>query len=152
MSADTVTALPKSAAAPARAGGVFDRIRNVEPVILLWVLLIAVLLFLVAAPLVKLFTVSFETQGTGAFTLSNYSTAYGRARYLDALVNSLTLGLSSATIAVVLAVPIRWPGRCRGRTCRGRGSPGAWCLAPSWCRPTSARSAGFCSRGRIPVS
>jgi iron(III) transport system permease protein len=108
MNADTVTALPKSAASPARTGGMFDRIRNIEPVILLWVVLIAALLFLVAAPLIKLFTVSFETQGTGEFILSNYSTAYGRARYLDALVNSLTLGLSSATIAVMLAVPMAW--------------------------------------------
>ncbi len=107
MNADSVTTTLPGPAAPARAG-LLDRLRNIEPVNLVWAVLVAALLFLVAAPLLKLFSVSFETQGTGAFTLANYATAYGRARYLDALVNSLTLGLSSATIAVVLAVPMAW--------------------------------------------
>jgi iron(III) transport system permease protein len=100
------------AAAPAatrRAGALnFARLRNMEPVALLWLLLVAALLFLVAFPLAKLFIASFETQGTGAFTLDNYATAYGRARYLDALVNSLTLGAASAGISVLLAVPMAW--------------------------------------------
>ena len=84
------------------------RLRNVEPVMLLWLVLIAILLFLVAAPLTKLFVVSFEDQRTGAFTLANYATAYGRERYLNALVNSLLLGLASASLSVVLAVPMAW--------------------------------------------
>jgi iron(III) transport system permease protein len=100
------------AAAPAatrRAGALhFARLRNMEPVALLWLLLVAALLFLVAFPLAKLFIASFEARGTGAFTLDNYATAYGRARYLDALVNSLTLGAASAGISVVLAVPMAW--------------------------------------------
>ncbi len=75
---------------------------------LLWIVLVAVLLFLVAFPLGKLLVVSFETRGTGAFTLSNYVTAYGRARYVDALVNSLLLGLISAAMSVVMAVPMAW--------------------------------------------
>lgn len=84
------------------------RLARVEPVMLLWLLLIAALLFLVAFPLGKLFLVSFETRGTGAFTLSNYLAAYGRPRYVDALLNSLQLGLTAATIAVVMAVPMAW--------------------------------------------
>lgn len=35
-------------------------------------------------------------------------TAYGRARYLEALGNSLMLGLAAAGISVVLAVPMAW--------------------------------------------
>ncbi len=107
---DTAAVLPKPAArvAEARRVGFLDRLRHVEPVALVWLLLVLVLLFLVVAPLAKLFLVSFETQETGAFTLSNYVTAYGRARYRDALVNSLLLGLASATISVVLAVPMAW--------------------------------------------
>jgi iron(III) transport system permease protein len=81
---------------------------RIEPVMLLWIVLIALLLFLVAFPLGKLLLVSFETRETGAFTLSNYVAAYGRPRYVDALVNSLLLGLTSATIAVVMAVPMAW--------------------------------------------
>ncbi|MCO6414854.1 iron ABC transporter permease [Siccirubricoccus sp. KC 17139] len=88
--------------------GLLGRLRHVEPVALVWLLLIVALLFLVVAPLAKLFAVSFETQGTGEFTLSNYVTAYGRARYVDALVNSLTLGLASAALSVALAVPMAW--------------------------------------------
>ncbi len=93
--------------APGR-GGMLRRLGRVEPVMLLWVVLIAVLLFLVAFPLGKLLLVSFETRGTGEFTLSNYVIAYGRQRYVDALVNSLLLGLISALMAVVMAVPMAW--------------------------------------------
>jgi iron(III) transport system permease protein len=84
------------------------RLARIEPASLVWLLLALVLLLLVAAPLGKLFLVSFEERGTGAFTLANYAAAYGRQRYLDALFNSLRLGLTSATIAVVLAVPMAW--------------------------------------------
>jgi iron(III) transport system permease protein len=95
-------------AAPPRQAGWRTRLLRIEPASLVWLLLALVLLLLVAAPLGKLLLVSFETRGTGAFTLSNYLAAYGRQRYIDALVNSLRLGLTSATIAVVLAVPMAW--------------------------------------------
>jgi iron(III) transport system permease protein len=107
---DTATAPEGIARQPAAAGSasLLGRLRNFEPVMLLWIVLIAVLLFLVVAPLAKLFISSFEAQKTGAFTLENYAVAYGRERYLSALANSLLLGLSSATLAVVLAVPMAW--------------------------------------------
>ena len=97
-----------SGAAPPQHVTWLGRLRNVEPVMLLWIALIGVLLFLVAFPLAKLFVVSFEDQRTGAFTLANYAFAYGRERYINALVNSLLLGLASATLAVILAVPMAW--------------------------------------------
>ena len=59
---------------------------SIEPATIVWVLLIGVLLFLVALPMAKLIIVSFTTR-SGAFTFANYITAYGRARYVDALVN-----------------------------------------------------------------
>jgi len=95
------------AAAPAR-GPLAARLRRFEPITLLWIVLILALLFLVAFPLGKLLVVSFETRGTGAFTLSNYLTAYGRQRYVDALLNSLQLGLAAASIAIIMAVPMAW--------------------------------------------
>ena len=79
-----------------------------EPVTLLWLLLVAALIFLIAAPLLKMLLISFEEQETGDFTLMNYATAYGRQRYLDALRNSLLLGLLSATISTIIAVPMAW--------------------------------------------
>ncbi len=84
------------------------KLRGAEPATLVWLLLLAALLFLVAGPIAKLLLVSFEARGTGLFTLANYGQAYGRARYVDALVNSLLLGASSAGLAVVLAVPSAW--------------------------------------------
>ena len=75
---------------------------------LLWIAIIAVLLFLVVSPFVYLVITSFQTEGTGEFTFSNYATAYGRARYIDALFNSLKLGAASAALAGVFAVPLAW--------------------------------------------
>lgn len=75
---------------------------------LLWIAIIAVLLFLVVSPFVYLVITSFQAERTGDFTLANYATAYGRARYVDALFNSLKLGAVSALLAGVFAVPLAW--------------------------------------------
>lgn len=95
------SALPAVAARP-------SRFRLFEPITLLWVALIAALLVLVAAPLLKLLVIAFEEQDTGAFTVQNFFTAYGRQRYLDALRNSLLLGTLSAAISTIIAVPMAW--------------------------------------------
>lgn len=84
------------------------RLKMLEPVTLLWVILIIGLFFLIAAPLLKMLLISFEEQDTGDFTLMNYATAYGRQRYLDALRNSLLLGLLTAAISTIIAVPMAW--------------------------------------------
>ncbi len=89
------------------------RLRSLEPASLLWLALIAVLLFLVALPLGKLLLVSFERPnggggGSGGFTFANYLAAYGRARYVDALVNSLLLSSLTAALSVAMAVPLAW--------------------------------------------
>ena len=75
---------------------------------LLWFAIIAVLLFLVVSPFVYLVITSFQAERTGEFTFANYATAYGRARYVEALVNSLKLGAVSALLAGVFAVPLAW--------------------------------------------
>jgi len=94
--------------AAAKRTSLLGRLRNMELITLLWIVLIVVLLILVAAPMLKLFAVSFEDQRTGTFTLGNYAAAYGRARYVDALINSLLLGTASATLSVIFAVPMAW--------------------------------------------
>ena len=81
---------------------------RLQPARLVWALLVAALLFLVAFPLGTLLAVSLQKAGTHAFTFENYAIAYGRARYLEALANSLMLGAASAGIALVLAVPMAW--------------------------------------------
>jgi iron(III) transport system permease protein len=81
--------------------------RRPEPATFLWVALIAVLLLLVAFPLVKLMLVSLHSR-SGAWTFANYVAAYGRARYVESLVTSLELATETAAISVVFAVPMAW--------------------------------------------
>lgn len=99
----TVTASTLDAA-PARPG----RAGSFDSTWLLWIAIIAVLLFLVVSPFIYLVITSFQTERTGEFTFANYATAYGRARYIDALLNSLKLGVVSALLAGVFAVPLAW--------------------------------------------
>jgi len=74
---------------------------------LVWVSLIAALLLLIAFPLCKLLLVSLYTR-TGVFTFGNYIAAYGRARYVESLVNSLLLATETSLISVVFATPMAW--------------------------------------------
>jgi iron(III) transport system permease protein len=75
---------------------------------LLWLLLIAVLVFLVASPMVRLVVSSFQEAETGRFTLANYAQAYGRLRHLQAILNSLELGIGVALLAGLFGVPLAW--------------------------------------------
>ncbi|MFI4998881.1 MAG: ABC transporter permease, partial [Reyranellales bacterium] len=93
--------LASSPARPLRLGG-FD------PTWMLWLAIIAVLLFLVVSPFVYLVVTSFTAERTGGFTFSNYAAAYGRARYVEALFNSLKLGTFAAILAGLFAIPLAW--------------------------------------------
>lgn len=70
--------------------------------------LVIFLLLLIAAPLVKLAISSLERPDGGGFTLTNYVTAFGNARHLQALGNSLLLGIAVTTCCIVFAVPLAW--------------------------------------------
>ena len=74
----------------------------------LWLAIIAVLLFLVVSPFIYLVATSFTVEGGSSFTLDNYSAAYGRERYVQALINSLELGTGAALLAGVFAIPLAW--------------------------------------------
>jgi iron(III) transport system permease protein len=97
-----IDALPSTAARPA-----FLR-RGFDASWILWIGLIAVLLFLVVSPFFHLLITSFRSEKTGAFTFANYAAAYGRDRYVQALFNSLELGACAALLAGVFAVPLAW--------------------------------------------
>ncbi|HTR87631.1 MAG TPA: iron ABC transporter permease [Reyranella sp.] len=112
----TVSALPTAATPSVRS-------RGFDPTWLLWIAIIAVLLFLVVSPFLHLLVTSFKSEKTGAFTFANYAAAYGRERYVQALINSLELGACAALLAGVFAIPLAWavsrtdmPGRGLVRT------------------------------------
>ena len=60
------------------------------------------------SPFVYLVVTSFTAERTGGFTLANYGVAWGRARYVEALFNSLKLGAVSAGLAGLFAIPLAW--------------------------------------------
>ncbi len=83
-------------------------LRRIEPSMLLWLLMIAVLIFLVASPTVRLLVSSFQEPDSGRLTLANYRDAYLNMRHLAALGNSLVLGAGVAVMAGLFGVPIAW--------------------------------------------
>lgn len=83
------------------------RWRHLDKSVFVWLLLVAVLLVLVVNPLARLVGSSFQSD-TGAFTLANYAAAYGRWRHVEALVNSLVVGLAVAALCAVFGVPMAW--------------------------------------------
>ncbi|HRO58801.1 MAG TPA: iron ABC transporter permease [Burkholderiaceae bacterium] len=96
-----------SAAAAAGKPVFAQRWRNLDRSYWLWAFAILVLAVLVVNPLLRLLIVSFQDDG-GGFTLANYIAAYGRTRHLDALVNSLILGMSAASLCLLFGVPMAW--------------------------------------------
>jgi len=98
-------------AAPAMAGApdsIWRRLLRLEPAMLLWLFAMGVLLALVANPMFRLAVASFEEPETGRWTLANYIAAYGSARQLQALWNSLELGIGVALLSGVFGIPIAW--------------------------------------------
>jgi iron(III) transport system permease protein len=88
--------------APAR------RHRLADPSMILWIAMIAILVFLIASPMVRLVVSSFQDPETGRLTWSNYAEAYGRARHLQALWNTLVFGAGVAVLACLFGVPLAW--------------------------------------------
>ena len=79
-----------------------------DPANLLWFSLIAILVLLVVSPMGSLLLSSLQTGDGSAWTIDNYLTAYGRVRYLEALLNSLKLGAAAAALSAVFGLPLAW--------------------------------------------
>jgi len=93
---------------PLQRAGLALRLRALDRTLLLWLVLAAVLVFLVVNPLLRLVLTSFQAADSGAFTLANYAAAYGRPRYVQALWNSLVMGAAVSALCVLFAVPMAW--------------------------------------------
>ena len=79
--------------------------RRVDPSIWLFGALIVLLILLVANPILRLVLDSFRA-ADGSLSLGNYVAALGRSRNLQALLNSVYLGVAVTVIAVALGVPL----------------------------------------------
>jgi iron(III) transport system permease protein len=95
-------------AAPAFVDEMSGFRRTIDPTTLVALAIALILIFLVANPLFQLVKASFTRAADGSFTLGNYVTAFGRPRYVQALVNSMELGVIAAAICCVIAVPLAW--------------------------------------------
>src|SRR4051812_21114516 len=84
------------------------RFRLADPSMILWIAMIAILVFLIASPMVRLVVASFQEPETGRLTLANSVEAYGRARHLQALWNTLEFGAGVALLACLFGVPLAW--------------------------------------------
>jgi iron(III) transport system permease protein len=79
--------------------------RLADPSLWLFGILVVLLVLLVANPILRLVWDSFSTSDGGA-TLRNYTSALGRSRNLQALLNSLYLGGAVTVLALALGVPL----------------------------------------------
>jgi iron(III) transport system permease protein len=79
--------------------------RFADPSLWLFGILVVLLVLLVANPILRLVWDSFSASDGGA-TLRNYTSALGRSRNLQALLNSLYLGGAVTVLALALGVPL----------------------------------------------
>jgi iron(III) transport system permease protein len=83
-------------------------LQRLQPSSLLWVLLAVILGVLVIAPVGMLVIKSFTGPASGGFTFQNYIDAYGKARHVQALLNTLYMGGAVVILALLFAVPLAW--------------------------------------------
>lgn len=79
--------------------------RWADPSVWLFGALIVLLVGLVANPILRLLWDSFHT-AQGDWSLQSYAAALGKPRHLQALLNSLYLGLAVTVLALALGVPL----------------------------------------------
>ena len=79
--------------------------RFADPAFWLFAILIAALVLLVANPILRLVWGSFHT-ADGLLSIDSYVSALGRGRHLQALLNSLYLGVAVTVLALALGVPL----------------------------------------------
>ena len=79
--------------------------RLADPAVWLFAALIALLVLLVANPILRLVWDSFHT-AQGDWSLQSYASALGSARNVQALLNSLALGAAVTVLTLLLGVPL----------------------------------------------
>lgn len=78
-----------------------------DPTVMVFLLLIALLVFLVANPVLRMIVESLR-DADGGFSFARYAEAFGRARYVQALWTTLYLGVAATAFSLILALPMAW--------------------------------------------
>ena len=73
-----------------------------------WLLVAFILVALVVNPVARLLVTSFEDPDGVGYTFGNYVAAYSHPRYLQALVNTLMMGVAVSLLTLALALPLAW--------------------------------------------
>lgn len=82
--------------------------RTIDPMIILWIALAALLAFLIVNPLLRLVIDSFQKVGGTELTVANYISAFSRARHIQAMINTAWMASFASLIAAAMAVPLAW--------------------------------------------
>ena len=92
--------------------------RSFDWTVLVWLAFALILALIVINPIFRLVWESISAE-TGGLTLDNYVKAYGRPRYWQALLNTVMMGVGTAMLSALLAVPLAWA--CVRTDMPGRG-------------------------------
>jgi iron(III) transport system permease protein len=96
-----------------------SRLRRPQAVTLVWLAIAAILVILIVLPFGQLILTSLRDPDTGALTLHNYVEAYGKARHVTALFNTLKMGAAVVVLSLIFALPLAWA--CARTDMPGRG-------------------------------
>ncbi|HRD76853.1 MAG TPA: iron ABC transporter permease [Hyphomicrobiaceae bacterium] len=107
------------AAIPTSVGRAASRPRrSFDWTMLVWIAFAILLAVIVINPILRLVWESVATE-SGGITFDHYLGAYGRWRYIQSLLNTLVMGLGTATLATLIGVPLAWA--CVRTDMPGRG-------------------------------
>ncbi len=81
--------------------------RQLDVTVVVFLLLIVLLAFLVANPILRMVVESLRG-ADGGFSFERYAQAFGRSRYVRALWTTLYLGLTATAFSLILALPMAW--------------------------------------------
>ena len=105
MSTTTSTNVAYGGAAARPRVGLLNRF---QPSSLVFIGMSLVLVVLIVLPLTALIVKSFTDPATGGFTIANYIDAYGKTRHVQALVNTLYMGVAVVILSLIFALPLAW--------------------------------------------
>src|SRR5690606_31787634 len=81
------------------------KVRNIDFTRVVWLVTCALLVYLVATPVVYLLYESLTTE-TGQFTLQNFVRTFQRPRTIEALINTVVVSVGVSILGALIAVPL----------------------------------------------